>query len=355
MAEHVALANITVSKDRLRRVDKVKVEEIASSIQSLGRLINPIILRQEDRNKYRLVAGEHRFEAFKLLKLDAIPSVVKAADETLEGQLEDEIEEIDENIARSEMTEGEIRLATKRRKAAFVKLAAIRREAEAQAAHDAALEAEGMSRKEKDKTRKQAKRAADALGTHGFLKRPVNRKAAAEFVADTAAKHGITAKSVERRVREADEIEKVAAWAKVDARDLARSSIQSRGQLAAALVIIEEYGAAVAINDGNVHHLLKGLIRKAVNKGEQISVIDFKSRVDRELRAEELGAKRSQEESERYKHLVSLLSKAAKAVLDAQDIATAYKHPRLAERLDQIKRELRGMADGQSVGKDLTR
>jgi ParB family chromosome partitioning protein len=53
------------------------LEELAASIKSQG-IIQPIVVRQVDNNKYEIIAGERRWRASKLIGLKVVPCVVKA-------------------------------------------------------------------------------------------------------------------------------------------------------------------------------------------------------------------------------------------------------------------------------------
>lgn len=349
--ETVPIKSIVVPAERLRKVNPTAVELLADNIKERG-LIYPLVVRRETGNKsYRLIAGEHRLEAAKSLGWSEIAAIVRIADDTRMAQLEDEIEEIDENVVREEMQPGEVKLATKRRRKLFIELEALRREEKAKLEYDEALIAEAKSRKEKDRLRKRKEKAQKALGaadlshasTHA--KGPQNRKAAAAFAEETARKHGVTRNAVERRVREADYIEQVAEWAKVDARDLARSCIQSEQHMRAALEIIEKYGRDMVIEAGNVHVLLKRHIRDAAKGHDDVNIVKFKSKVDAAIRRETADEQRSKEVEEQCRHAASVLSKAAKAVLDAQDVLTGYKlSSKYIDRLDRMKAALRTMA-----------
>jgi ParB family chromosome partitioning protein len=57
------------------------LEELASSIRVQG-IIQPILVRQLSENKYEIIAGERRWRAAQLAKLDVVPCLVKSiADE----------------------------------------------------------------------------------------------------------------------------------------------------------------------------------------------------------------------------------------------------------------------------------
>lgn len=82
---------------RKRHLDTVKVAELASSILEIG-LLQPVTVRRVNGH-YRLVAGAHRLEAFRIMKRDCIPAEVFQGDD-----LAAELAEIDENLRRAELT-----------------------------------------------------------------------------------------------------------------------------------------------------------------------------------------------------------------------------------------------------------
>jgi ParB family chromosome partitioning protein len=53
------------------------LDELAASIRSQG-IIQPIVVRQIDNNRYEIIAGERRWRAGQMAKLDVIPCLVKA-------------------------------------------------------------------------------------------------------------------------------------------------------------------------------------------------------------------------------------------------------------------------------------
>lgn len=62
-----------------REFDERKLADLAESIRNEG-LIQPIVVREVD-GRYQLIAGEHRWRAFKILKLAKIPArIIKAGD-----------------------------------------------------------------------------------------------------------------------------------------------------------------------------------------------------------------------------------------------------------------------------------
>ncbi len=52
------------------------LEELASSIRSQG-VIQPIVVRQIDDNRYEIIAGERRWRASQLAQLDVVPCLIK--------------------------------------------------------------------------------------------------------------------------------------------------------------------------------------------------------------------------------------------------------------------------------------
>jgi ParB-like chromosome segregation protein Spo0J len=132
--ESVPVDNITVAQDRRRPMDREKVDELAESIRRQG-LLQPIgVQRLADR--YRLIWGAHRFEAWAhllreernsdesraaLKRWAEIPAVVYPADlpEPMVTVLE-----IEENLRRKELTDAEKQEHTLRLAAALKQLEA---------------------------------------------------------------------------------------------------------------------------------------------------------------------------------------------------------------------------------------
>ena len=88
----IKLSDIIIPKGR-RSVDYDKVSQLAESISIIG-LLNPITVNKNNI----LVAGVHRFEAYKLLGLKEIECIVLDCDE-----LCIELAEIDENFCRNDL------------------------------------------------------------------------------------------------------------------------------------------------------------------------------------------------------------------------------------------------------------
>ncbi|MFB3076756.1 MAG: ParB/RepB/Spo0J family partition protein, partial [Lysobacterales bacterium] len=56
--------------------DEEKLEELASSIRAQG-IVQPIVVRATGNGKFELIAGERRWRAAQLAKIDNIPAVVR--------------------------------------------------------------------------------------------------------------------------------------------------------------------------------------------------------------------------------------------------------------------------------------
>lgn len=89
--------------DRLRKLDDAKVAEIAVSLTENGQL-QPILVRPDPDvgAGYRLIAGHHRFAAARSLGWETIEAKVVEMDD-----IDARLAEIDENLARGELSPAE--------------------------------------------------------------------------------------------------------------------------------------------------------------------------------------------------------------------------------------------------------
>lgn len=96
----IPLASIEVGNDRARDLEPAWAEALASLIGAQG-LMQPIIVRtiEGEFRKYRLVAGLHRIEAFRLNGCETIPAFLSSAASDDEARLE----EVMENLGRYEL------------------------------------------------------------------------------------------------------------------------------------------------------------------------------------------------------------------------------------------------------------
>jgi ParB family chromosome partitioning protein len=74
--QNIKVSDIIANPEQPRKhFDQVALDELASSIKKYG-VIQPILVTPTDKNKYIIVAGERRWRASKIAKLETIPAVV---------------------------------------------------------------------------------------------------------------------------------------------------------------------------------------------------------------------------------------------------------------------------------------
>ncbi len=59
-----------------KRFGKNEIEDLAASIKSQG-ILQPIVVRQKDQNKFEIIAGERRWRAAQVVGLHEIPVIIK--------------------------------------------------------------------------------------------------------------------------------------------------------------------------------------------------------------------------------------------------------------------------------------
>lgn len=88
--------------------DPVSLNELSQSIKQKG-VLQPVIIRKGDNNKFYLVAGERRFRAAKKAGLEKIPSVFTTGNATeialIENLQREDLNPIDEAEALKQMME----------------------------------------------------------------------------------------------------------------------------------------------------------------------------------------------------------------------------------------------------------
>ena len=73
----IDLKNIYPNQDQPRRVfDEEKIKILSESIKNYG-VLQPIVLKPDDKGKYMIIAGERRYRASKLARKSDIPEVIK--------------------------------------------------------------------------------------------------------------------------------------------------------------------------------------------------------------------------------------------------------------------------------------
>ena len=95
--ELVLVASIIVG-ERHRSINRVELDNLATSMQQIG-LQHPISIFRDENGNVHLITGLHRLEAAKKLGWDKI-----ACNLIHLSELERELWEIDENLARAELT-----------------------------------------------------------------------------------------------------------------------------------------------------------------------------------------------------------------------------------------------------------
>ena len=59
-----------------RKFDEEKIKILSESIKNYG-VLQPIVLKPDDKGKYMIIAGERRYRASKLARKSDIPAVIK--------------------------------------------------------------------------------------------------------------------------------------------------------------------------------------------------------------------------------------------------------------------------------------
>lgn len=73
----IDLKNIYPNQDQPRRVfDEEKIKILSESIKNYG-VLQPIVLKPDDKGKYMIIAGERRYRPSKLAHKSEIPAVIK--------------------------------------------------------------------------------------------------------------------------------------------------------------------------------------------------------------------------------------------------------------------------------------
>lgn len=89
MTEHriISIENIEVNPHQPRKsFDEEKLMELAQSIRENG-LIQPIVVREVEKNSYEIIAGERRFRAMQLIGNTEVPCLVTHASDKSSASL----------------------------------------------------------------------------------------------------------------------------------------------------------------------------------------------------------------------------------------------------------------------------
>lgn len=109
---HIDVNKIIPNKNQPRKIfDDKALEELSESIKNYG-IIQPITVRKIYDDIYEIVAGERRYKAVKLLKMDTIPAVVievkeeeSAAMSLIENLQREDLDFIEEAMAFERLIE----------------------------------------------------------------------------------------------------------------------------------------------------------------------------------------------------------------------------------------------------------
>ncbi len=108
----IAIDQIIPNRFQPRTVfDEGKIDELAQTIQIHG-IIQPIVVRQFEVNRYEIIAGERRWRAMKRLGWDEVPAIIKNLSDTetasvalIENLQREELSPIEEALAYGKLLE----------------------------------------------------------------------------------------------------------------------------------------------------------------------------------------------------------------------------------------------------------
>ena len=261
----IAISEIKVNPGR-REVDQENIKKLADSIRDLG-LLHPIIIDK----KYTLIAGLHRIEAVKLLEWTEIECTISS----LEG-LKAELAEIDENVIRSDISAVDFGDLLLRRKKIYETL-----HPEVKATYNGG----GF------KGNQHMDQVTDNL--------TVTTKS---FVQDTAAKLGVTPRTVERQIQTARNMTQ-------EAKDILRDTGKRFGKQTALklsrLVPEQQQEAASMLASGEIHSVEQYNALKLHQRNEKTDMPEHKSEssvqeIQSHIDLVEKSSDDSEQESEQY-------------------------------------------------------
>ncbi len=77
----ISIYDIDPNPDQPRRnFDKESIQDLSKSIQEHG-VVQPIIVKPSNKNRYTIVAGERRWRAAREAGLDSIPVIIRDFDD----------------------------------------------------------------------------------------------------------------------------------------------------------------------------------------------------------------------------------------------------------------------------------
>ena len=250
----ISLNKITVKENR-RTVNESKVSELSESIKELG-LLNPITV-EEKNGVYFLIAGAHRLNAIKKLgHLEIECNVV-----SFENSLLSELAEIDENLVRNELHYIDRADELSKRKRIYEELYP---------------ETKNGGDRKSDKIRTTSCRSDKA------------------FTEDTAAKVGVSKRSIERSIFRAEKIIP-------EAKEVIKENDLPKFQA----------DALAKMNEDEQHNFVKKL-----NSGEVKNVTDFENLKKKEDREKDIERQKRDIETAQQNQHEKTNKKYASIVLD---------------------------------------
>ncbi len=104
--QHLPVQDIVPNRYQPRTIfDEEKIDELAKTIHTHG-IIQPIVVRELEKGKYEIIAGERRFRAIKKLGWDTVPAIVRNMNDKETASMA-----LIENLQREELTPIEEALA----------------------------------------------------------------------------------------------------------------------------------------------------------------------------------------------------------------------------------------------------
>ena len=96
---NIAIEKIVPNRYQPRTVfDEAKIEELARTIHTHG-VIQPIVIRKMDDEKYEIIAGERRFRAMSKLQWTEVPAIIRNLSDKETASIA-----LIENLQREELT-----------------------------------------------------------------------------------------------------------------------------------------------------------------------------------------------------------------------------------------------------------
>ena len=104
--QHLPVQDIVPNRYQPRTIfDEEKIDELAKTIHTHG-IIQPIVVRELEKGKYEIIAGERRFRAIKKLGWDTVPAIVRNMNDKETASMA-----LIENLQREDLTPIEEALA----------------------------------------------------------------------------------------------------------------------------------------------------------------------------------------------------------------------------------------------------